>query len=125
MKELEQITANKVYLLLLTVNYVPILGDMNVSEGVEFGIHLLISVGLSIVFFIVLRTRKWRQGQFIGLTTLSCAGIGLLLYPTTLLSVGTPGLLDLNSILIWELGHLIFGLLLGTGLVIIDRRHTI
>lgn len=119
MKGLEALTSKTVYYLLLNVDYVPIVKQWGLNEWGEFGIHLWISILMSFVFYFILKLKKWRPIRFMGFVLIVCMVIGLCLYPTTLLSQGTPRLLDTSAIFLWELGHLIFGLILGSLLLLI------
>lgn len=119
MKEFERLTSKNVYTLLLNVDYVPIVKQWSLPEWGEFGIHLLISTIISVLFFLILRLKNWGPIPFMSVVLITCLVIGLGLYPTTLLSQGTPGLFDLYAFLLWELGHLIFGLILGSLLLLI------
>ncbi len=101
LKAAEAFTGAKVYILLLNVDYVPFLNRLVLPEAVEFGIHLLISIIVSTA----LGSRRRSKEFYI----IAGMVIGIVLYPTTLLSDRTPGLLDFQAIFYWLVGHGIYG----------------
>lgn len=113
LKIIEHITSLEVYTLLLNVDYVPLLKELKLSELVEFTLHLVISVLLSIALAIFLKQKNWSRGQSLSLVSLACLAVGLLLYPTTVLSDRTPELSDPAALLFWLAGHLLYGIALG------------
>ncbi|WLR57214.1 hypothetical protein LC048_10315 [Mesobacillus subterraneus] len=109
----QSITSIKVYTLLLNVDYIPILKDFKLSEVVEFGLHMVIAIVLAfgLNFYI---TRKNFQKETISRFVIRVSLIvGLLLYPTTLLSERTPPITSANAFLFWMAGHWIYGFILG------------
>lgn len=113
LKIIEHITTLKVYTLLLNVDYVPVLKELKLPELIEFALHLVISVLLSILLAIFLKSENWPRGRSLSWVSLVCLAVGLLLYPTTVLSNRTPELTDLAALLFWLAGHLLYGISLG------------
>lgn len=113
LKIIEHITTLKVYTLLLNVDYVPVLKELKLPELIEFALHLVISVLLSILLAIFLKSKNWSRGRSLSWVSLVCLTVGLLLYPTTVLSNRTPELIDLAALLFWLVGHLLYGIALG------------
>ncbi|MBY0163765.1 hypothetical protein [Paenibacillus lautus] len=113
LKIIEHITSLEVYTLLLNIDYVPVLKELKLSELVEFALHLVISVLLSIALAIFLKQKKWSRGRSLSWVSLVCLTVGLLLYPTTVLSDRTPELSDPAALLFWLAGHLLYGIALG------------
>lgn len=113
LKIIEHITSLGVYTLLLNVDYVPLLKELKLSELVEFALHLAISILLSIALAIFLKQKKWSRGRSLSWVSLVCLTVGLLLYPTTVLSDRTPELSDPAALLFWLAGHLLYGIALG------------
>jgi hypothetical protein len=109
----EHFTSLKVYTLLLNVDYVPVLKELKLSELIEFALHLVISVLLSIALTIFLKQKNWTRLRSLFWVSLVCLAVGLLLYPTTVLSDRTPELSDLAALLFWLAGHLLYGVALG------------
>ncbi|WP_246059274.1 hypothetical protein [Paenibacillus lautus] len=81
---IEHITSVKVYTLLLNVDYVPVLKELKLPELIEFALHLVISVLLSIALAIFLKQKNWSRER--GLSWVS---------------------------LVWLAGHLLYGIALG------------
>ncbi|MBT2765359.1 hypothetical protein [Paenibacillus sp. ISL-20] len=113
LKVIEHITSLEVYTLLLNVDYVPVLKEMKLSEPIEFALHLVISVLLSIALAVFLKQKNWSRGRSLSWVSLVCLAVGLVLYPTTVLSVHTPELSDFAALLFWLAGHLLYGIALG------------
>lgn len=113
LKIVEHFTSFKVYTLLLNIDYVPVLKELRLSEFVEFAFHLLISILLSIALTVFLVQKQWSRVRSLSLVTFVCLAVGLLLYPTTALSVRTPELSDLAALMLWLTGHLLYGIALG------------
>lgn len=113
MKLIEHMTGIKVYVLLLNVDDIPILNRFPMPEWGGFSIHLFISVLVSCGFFVFFRKRNWERLKQVIFTSLISLIIGLLLYPTTLLSNQTPAFNDGKALVYWLLGHLVFGGLVG------------
>lgn len=109
LKMAESLTGMKVYTLLLNVDYVPVLNRFRLPEWGEFSLHLVISVLLSIVLYFYQRKYSLSAGWVVKISL----AIGLLLYPTTLLSERTPGIFSGYAFFLWMTGHGIFGIILG------------
>ena len=113
LKLVQSITSIKVYTLLLNVDYIPILKEFKLFEVVEFGLHMVISIGLAFVlnFYIIKKSLgKEALHRFVIRVSLI---VGLLLFPTTLLSERTPPITSAYAFLFWMAGHWIYGLVLG------------
>ncbi|GGN97918.1 hypothetical protein [Saccharibacillus kuerlensis] len=114
LKAIQTMTGHRVYRLLLNADYVPVLKEFRLSEWTEFVIHLVISVVLCIVLGLLWQRRSRNKipsaQQMVGVTAAIGALIGLLLYPTTLLSAGgTPPIDSLPAWLWWGVIHLLYG----------------
>lgn len=113
-KAIEHLSGEKVYTLLLNVDYIPLLKEYSFPEWIEVSFHLLVSIVLSICLYLFLKrfqiTSKKKQ---IIWSVLLCAVIGLVLYPTTSFSVRTPPLTSIPALLYWVGGHVLFGYVLG------------
>ncbi|WP_090831464.1 MULTISPECIES: hypothetical protein [unclassified Bacillus (in: firmicutes)] len=110
----QTVTEIKVYTLLLNVDYVPILQSFRRSETFEFSLHLIISILLSIVILYIIQSKGWGNREKITFTIFVSVAVGIILYPTTLLSERTPAFTDMYAFLLWLVGHLIYGVLLGS-----------
>ena len=118
LKLIQTLSGHRVYRLLLNADYVPVLKEFSLSEGMEFGIHLVISVVLCVVLGIGWQYRFRRYSyslqRIVGVTAGVGLGIGLLLYPTTLLSSGgTPPITSFPAWSWWLLIHAAYGAVSG------------
>lgn len=111
LKLTEQITSNRVYTLLLNVDYIPILKDLPLNEFGEFMLHMIVSVILVPVIYVALKQIGHEQNLFA--YTLLSSLIGAVIYITTSFSERTPDLLDGTSFLFWVIGHVLFGWVTG------------
>jgi len=109
LKWLEALTGIRVYTLLLNVDYLPFL---RFSELGDFLLHMIVSIPLAMILYWLAWKKHWRQ-PVIGQMLLCSLVVGIFLYPLTLLSERTPALFSLGAILLWLLGHMIYGLVLG------------
>lgn len=113
LKIVEQITSYKVYTLLLNVDYIPVVNSIKFSETVEFGLHLFVAVILSILLTWYVGLKHWSARKRIYFGIGVGLMIGLLLYPTTFFSDRTPELTSIPSLILWLLGHGLYGWVLG------------
>ncbi|MGG3561727.1 hypothetical protein ABES03_08995 [Neobacillus rhizosphaerae] len=113
LKVVENTTSLKVYTLLLNVDYVPIIQHLDLSEIIEFSIHLFISVVLSVCLLFLLNKKYIPTNKRILFIFQYCLVIGIFLYPTTLLSDRTPSISNLPALGFWLLGHSLYGGILG------------
>lgn len=123
LKLLEVITNLKVYTLLLNIDFIPILGDINFPEGIEFSFHIIVSVILAFVFNYYIIKKSWNWQSILFYVSLSNMVIGLLIYPITLLSDRTPPLLSIFALNFWLVGHLIYGISMSLLFILIDNLH--
>ncbi|BAC15018.1 hypothetical protein [Oceanobacillus iheyensis HTE831] len=111
------ITNIPVYTLLMNIDYFPIIGEWQHPPILEFSYHIVVSVVLVYMLFFFLRLwnlecKLWAYVSISGV-------IGLLIYPTTALSDRTPELYDGYAIILWIIGHLIYGFSIG-----VFRQHS-
>ncbi len=108
-KWIQAVTGKKVFLLLLNVDYIPFLKDIPLSETEEFLLHLTVSIPLAVF---LLKTAPLlspqKSVQAAGLL-LGSIFIGIILYPTTVLSARTPALSDGQAFFWWIGGHFFYG----------------
>lgn len=117
LKFIESVTGIKDYTLLLNVDYIPILKDIKLPELIEFLLHLIVSVVLGVFLYTYLMNKDWPNEQKVRLVVKVSLLIGLLLYPTTLLSDRTPEITNVYSFFFWLVGHGLYGLVLGNLLI--------
>ncbi|WP_273850276.1 hypothetical protein [Guptibacillus spartinae] len=114
LKGIEAVTGKLVYTLLLNIDFVPVIGQINWPEWIEFGFHLFISLIIGVVYSIgssryFFHQRK-AQAIFAFVLTLPTV---FLYFPLTYLAIKpTPGLWDFTAISYWTLGHLIYAAIL-------------
>lgn len=118
MKFIQSITSLKVYTLLLNVDYIPFLKELKLSEVVEFGLHMVISIMLAFVMNFYISRKKFGKEAIHRFVIRVSLIVGLLLYPTTLLSDRTPSITNAYAFAVWMAGHWIYGLVLGRVLTI-------
>ncbi|WP_249869401.1 hypothetical protein [Oceanobacillus saliphilus] len=106
-KLIEQTTGKKVYVLLMNIDYFPIVGDWTLSGGEEFVLHMIVSVALVFVIYFLFRKKDIhiKMAPYIIVNTL----IGALLYLTTALSERTPEITDQSAFAYWLVGHMLYG----------------
>lgn len=111
LKAVQQLTTIPVYVLLLNVDYFPVIQDWQMNEMQEFFLHMVVSVGLVIVLYVTLGRLEIHRKihPYITMNVL----IGGLLFLTTVLSDRTPALLDRTAFIYWMVGHLIYGVVVG------------
>lgn len=112
LKLMEYMTGKKVYILLMNVDYVPLLKNYNTTEFLDFILHLVISVLLALAFRVFLLKDMTKTGARRYVLWISSM-IGVILYPTTILSDRTPEFTDSYAFLIWMAGHVLYGWVLG------------
>lgn len=117
LKLIESVIGLKVYTLLLNVDYIPILKNYKLSELNEFLLHLVVSVGLSLFIHVYLVNKDWSVDQKMKFVIKLAIVVGLLLYPTTMLSERTPAVTSIYSFLFWMVGHGLYGVILGKLLI--------
>lgn len=108
LKVVQTLTGEKVYTLLLNIDFVPGLPP-RLPEWIEFSLHLAVSIVIAIFYIWWIRHsgRPVSKGIFLG------AASSLLYLPLSPLSPRVPDLNDTRAILYWVIGHLLFGALLG------------
>ncbi|WP_407271293.1 hypothetical protein [Radiobacillus sp. PE A8.2] len=124
-KAIELITGQKVYRLLLNIDYIPVLKQIHFPEIIEFLFHIAVSIIISIALLLLMNYQRWIQRRIIILTTLLNICIGLLFFPTTALSDQTPEITNIPALLLWLVGHLIYGLILGILLRTVTVNHNV
>ncbi|GEN89859.1 MULTISPECIES: hypothetical protein [Oceanobacillus] len=103
----QQWTAIPVYTLLMNVDYFPVLGSMYLPDWIEFSLHLLVSTSVVWVLYLLLKMKKLEQRLALYLL---CNGvIGLIIFPTTILSDRTPEIDNIWAWIIWLSGHMVYG----------------
>lgn len=120
LKIVELITDEKVYTLLLNVDYFPVIQDWQMGEGTEFSLHIFVSIVLVIGLYWVSKQLRlyWKIYPYIIVNII----LGGLLYLTTAFSERTPYILDVTAFIYWEVGHLIYGAIVGCFILFIKTK---
>lgn len=110
LKAIQYKTGVLVYTLLLNIDFIPVMGDIQWPEMIEFIFHLIISLIIGIVYTIgsyrYFYKRKVAQLLFSYLLTLPTV---FLYFPLTYLAEKpTPPLNDIEAISYWTLGHAVY-----------------
>lgn len=108
-KFIEWLTGDKVYTLLLNVDYFPILKNYTFPEWIEISFHLVVSFALAFIYAWL--WKRWNKPFLY--TVLTALLIGLIIYPTTGFSDRTPEVTDLSALAWWQTGHLLYGWLVA------------
>src|SRR5699024_5788742 len=107
LKILELITDLKVYTLLLNIDFIPILGNINFPEWIEFSFHIIILVILTYIFYYFVVKNNWRWQNILFYLSLGNMLIDLLIYIISLLSFITQTLFSIY-VLIFFLVYILF-----------------
>ncbi|MCM3135451.1 hypothetical protein M3629_21975 [Paenibacillus polysaccharolyticus] len=108
LKAVQALTGEKVYTLLLNIDFVPGLPP-RLPEWIEFSLHLAVSVVIGIFYIWWIR----RSGRPVSRGILLGAASSLLYLPLSPLSSRVPDLKDAGAIFYWVIGHLLFGVSLS------------
>ncbi|WP_430789989.1 hypothetical protein VBD025_05295 [Virgibacillus flavescens] len=111
MKGIQALTAEKVYTLLLNVDYIPVLRSLSMNEFIEFMLHVIVSIVLVYVLYFSLKHYELHKKTVVYI--LITFVVGMLLWVTTTLSSRTPELMDGTALLYWLLGHVLYGSFIG------------
>src|SRR5690625_5975844 len=115
----------KVYTLLLNIDFIPILGNINFPEWIEFSFHIIISVILTYIFYYFVVKNNWGWQNILFYVSLGNMLIGLLIYPITLLSDRTPPLFSIFALNFCLLVHLIYGTSMSLLFILFQNKHHI
>lgn len=121
LKIVEQITGETVYVLLLNVDYFPIIKDWEMNEILDFSLHVFVSIGLVIILYWVFN--RLGVSRNIYPYVIANLMIGFTLFFTTAFSNRTPDILDVAAFTYWIVGHLIYGVVVGCFNVYIDVKR--
>ena len=125
LKWVEKYFQQKVYTLLLNIEYLPILKHYHFSEMIDFLFHTIVSIIIVIILIIVIYKYRWTNRQIFIRTILISLFIGVLIYPTTIFSEKTPEMTSLLAISHWLIGHLLYGIALSLGFIFVKQRYSL
>lgn len=125
LKWIEAVTGIKIYLLLLNVDFIPIIGSVDWSEPVEFTFHIIVSLFLSIAFVYLAKRRPYPFGQLVLISLIMCIPLCLLYFPLAILAINpeVPGAGNIEAILYWVFAHLTYALALPILYKTFERKN--
>ncbi|WP_203332510.1 hypothetical protein [Planococcus beigongshangi] len=124
-KWIQSVTGVNVYLLLLNVDFIPVIGEIDWSELTEFMFHIAVSVAIGIVYVYLAKRRPYTFGQLTVLSLILCIPTYFLYFILSSLAITdqVPGLTDWEAILYWVFGHLAYSLLLPILYKMFERKN--
>ncbi|WLR43667.1 hypothetical protein LC087_05855 [Bacillus carboniphilus] len=122
LKVLEEKTGEKVYTLLLNIDFIY---ENPLPELVEFSLHLLVAIGIGVLLqIIVSMTDKSSFNSILIYSFLLTAPTIILFFPlTTIANKPTPEMSDVLALSLWTVGHIIFAFILGLLLHCLYKRN--
>ena len=117
LRVVESMTQIKVYTLLLNVDYIPIAKLATGIEWLELSMHMVIAVAISWFIANVFIPRIATRERAIASIVVFSLFIGVVLFPSTLMSDRTPSFSDGEAWMWWLSAHLLYGWVLGLLLV--------
>ena len=124
-KWIQAVTGVNVYLLLLNVDFIPVIGGIDWSEMTEFLFHTAVSVVIGIVYVFLAKRRPYTFGQLTVLSLILCSPTYFLYFILSSMAITdqVPGLTDWEAITYWVFGHLAYSLLLPILYKIFERKN--
>lgn len=114
LKLAENATGQKVYILLLNVDFIPVIGKIQWPELIEFIFHLLVSLVLGLVFYHLTQTWKLRYWKRLGLAAALTLPALFLYFPLSVLArKEVPAVDNWEAFLYWSLAHILFAFFLN------------
>ncbi|QPC46206.1 hypothetical protein [Mangrovibacillus cuniculi] len=112
LKWIEMLMDKKVYILLLNIDFIPILGEYTFAEWIEFAFHLIISLIIGILYVFILEKgilgswlNKWSLAAVLTFPTL------FLYFPLSMLAIkDVPPPTDYLAFLYWVIGHVLYAI---------------
>ncbi|WP_082234669.1 hypothetical protein [Halobacillus massiliensis] len=110
----EELTAIKVYILLMNVDFIPVIGDIDWPAPVEWLFHLIISWAIGMIYCFLLRSKQNSTVRMQWILAFVLSAIAFSTYfPLTLLAIkDTPAVTNMTAIVLWAAGHILYALLL-------------
>jgi hypothetical protein len=115
LKAAEKLTGMKVYVLLLNIDFIPVLGNFPWNEASEFFFHLLFSLLLSFSLLFILQSGESPTLRRCLKWSLAITFPALLLYfPLSLLAEQqVPPPADMKAFSVWTAGHILYSIALA------------
>lgn len=114
LKWIQAQTGVGVYTILLNIDFTPGIGSLDITETIEFSLHMFVSILLGIVLaWINVYTNRVQRKNVVLFQVIVNGLLSIVLFHLTLLSERTPAYTDGQAWMYWLIGHLIFGLVVG------------
>lgn len=125
LKWIQAVTGEKVYTLLLNVDFIPLIGNIEWSEVSAFIFHLAISLIFGIIYVYMAKRRHYSFGQLTLLSLVLCIPLYLLYFPLSSLAetAEAPSFADAGAIMYWMFGHLAYALVLPILYKTFERKN--
>ncbi|RNF40717.1 hypothetical protein [Planococcus salinus] len=125
LKWIEYMTGERVYTLLLNVDFIPFIGAVDWSEPVAFAFHLIISLAIGIAYVYIAKRRNYAFGHLVLLSLGFCFPLFLLYFPLSALAIrdDIPQMTNVSAYLYWVFAHLTFALALPVLYKTFERKN--
>lgn len=125
LKWIEYVTGERVYTLLLNVDFIPVIGLVDWSEPVAFTFHVVISLVIGIVYVYLAKRRSYPFSHLVLLSLGLCIPLFLIYFPLSSLAVreDTPQPTDASAYLYWVFAHLTYAMALPILYKTFERKN--
>ncbi|WP_226576885.1 hypothetical protein [Halobacillus litoralis] len=110
----EKMTGEKVYTLLMNVDFIPVIGSIDWPVIIEWLFHMIISwaIGIFYAYVFMYRLKATNRRRWLAAILLT-AGAATTYVPLTLLAIKeTPPVTDGTAITYWLIGHVLYAVTL-------------
>jgi hypothetical protein len=126
LKLIESLTNQKVYILLLNIDFIPLLGSIKWPEPIEFFFHLVVSLFLGLIFYYLSNRRSAGYKQRMLLSASMTFPAILMYFPLSALAIKeVPEVNNWEAFFCWTGAHLLFMLSMTHLYSILDKRRLI
>ncbi len=111
LKWLEILTDEKVYTLLLNIDFIPIIGTISWPEWIEFAFHLFVSIAIGLLFTFLAAIHKvlLKVKGIWGLSFLLTIPTIFLFFPLSIVAVKeVPSVHNYLALSLWTIGHIVY-----------------
>lgn len=125
LKWIEYVTGERVYTLLLNVDFIPLIGLIDWSEPVAFAFHLAISLAIGIVYVYLAKRNRYPFSHLVLISLGLCIPLFLIYFPLSSLAVreDIPQPTDGSAYLYWVFAHLTYALALPILYKTFERKN--
>ncbi|GGE66701.1 hypothetical protein GCM10007140_16080 [Priestia taiwanensis] len=120
---LEKVSGKKVYTLLMNVDFIPVLNSYLLPPWIEFSLHLIVSLLLSVgIQYLIVKRNTYR---IMLITCVAVLPTILLYFPLSILATKEVARIDdISAFSYWSISHVIYALTLGYMLRHINKGHS-